>query len=185
MKEFLIDNIFSICALLVSIGGFFLSYKSHKKSIVKLKISSLCKNNIFIEAIDNDPYNLIVIDLLIENNSSTEVDISKIKLINKKYNYIASYIPMKDKLNPNGLSLVNNDTNEIIRYNVSSENILINSRISSYGAIQGFALFYGADQIQDKEPFKLVVDTPAKSFSTDIYINLCPSGFRRMFRLKQ
>lgn len=185
MLEYLKGNIISILALLVSVAGFILSYKNHKKSIVNLKISSLCQNNIFIDSIDTDPYNLIIIDLLIENASTTDVDISKVRLINEKCNYIASYIHMKDKLNPNGLSLVNNETNEIIRYNVSSENILINSRIASYGAIQGFVLFYGTKQIQDKESFKLVVDTPTKSFSTDIHVNLCPSGFRRMFRLKQ
>lgn len=185
MKEFFIDNIISIFALLVSIAGFTLSYKGHKKSIVNLKISSLCQNNLFIESIDNDPYNLIVIDLLIENNSTAEVDISRVKLINSKHNYIASYIPMKDKLNPNGISLVNNSTDEIIKYNTSSENILINSRIPSYGVIQGFAVFYGVNQIQHKETFQIIVDTPVKSFSTNIYVNLCPSGFRRMFKLRQ
>lgn len=185
MFEFLKDNIIAILALLVSVAGFVLSYKGHKKSVVKLKISSICQNNIFIESIDNDPYNLIIIDLLIENASTAEVDISKVRLVNEKHKYIASYVPMNDKLNPNGISLINDTTNEIIKYNTSSENILMNSRISSYGVVQGFVVFYGVDQIHNKELFKVIVDTPVESFNTDIYVNLCPSGFRRMFKLKQ
>ena len=184
MFEFLKNNIFSIFALLISIGSFFISFSNYKKSNVKLRISSFCQNNIFVNAIESDPYNLIIIDLVIENNSNTSIDISRIKLINEKHDYLADIVNMTDKFNSTGISLIQPDTNEIIRYSVVSKNILNNPRIESYGVVKGFALFYGTKQLEDKENFKLVVDTPQRSFSTKIYVNLSPSGFERMSKLR-
>lgn len=175
--DYLKSNLLSIVAILISLAGFALSFKNYLKSNIELKISSYNNNNICVGFIWINEYRLIIIDVLIENNSSTDVNISRIRLVDDNHNYLANPISIKDMKNSNGITLIKNTHDEYIRYNISSENIMNNCRISSYGTARGFAVFNDVDLISSPKNFTLIVDTPYKSFNTNVIVNLCPNEF--------
>jgi len=174
MFEYIKNNLIAFLALLISILGFMLSYKNYLKSIVKLKLSYDVNNSFSLGFIWYNTYKLIIIDLTIENNSTSNVDISKIRLVDKEKTYLATKIEIADQYNKNGISLVKQVENIDKSYqpiNITTENILNNSRVSSYGTLNGFAVFQDIEPLKKPKTFKLVIDTPAKSFKKLVTIN--------------
>lgn len=178
------ENLLSILALLISLASFGLSFKNHLKSNVKLKISSYSDNNFCLGFIWYKEYRLIIINLNIENNSTSAVDISRIKLSYDGDIYIASTVDIKDKLNKDGISLISDDHSSYKAINIISENILNETRIDSYGTLSGFAVFHCNKLLKKPEKLILTVDTPSKSFSTEVLVNLCPEGYSPTHPLK-
>lgn len=183
MLEYLKANLIAIIALLISLAGFGLSFKNYLKSNVNLKISSNPDSSYCLGFMWYEKYKLIVIDLTIENKSTSAVDISRIRLIDNTNIYLASTISIEDRHNPNGISLLSLDENSYIRINITSDNILNVTRIPSYGTTNGYAVFKIMELITEPKSYTLIVDTPYKSFKAKVLVNLCPEGFKPIVSL--
>lgn len=172
--DYLITNWIALFALALSIISISISLHTHWKSIIKFKINTSSENycfgfNWF------DEYKIAVIHLLIENNSNTDVAISRIQLkINSKI-YNATRCDLQDDYNKNGITLLDStESNRGKALNLMSENILDNLRISSNGTTQGYAIF-DVDQIIEKQELcNLIIFTPGKRFNADILIDPLP-----------
>lgn len=184
MIEYIIHNLTAFIALLVSISSFFLSLKNYRKSIVKFKLSYDTEYSFSFGFIHYQPYKLLIVYLTIENNSSSDVDISRIKLIDGTKTYISSQIEVADTHNDNGISLLNSTKHLCKPINITSENILKNSRISSYGVLSGYAVFENIEPLREPKNYKLFVETPSKSFSKKIVINPLLGEFQPIHPLK-
>ncbi|NFT82520.1 hypothetical protein FDF64_08600 [Clostridium botulinum] len=185
MLNYFKNNLISILAFLISLASFGISFKNYLKSNVKLKLSTIPNNNLCLGFVHYREYKLIIIDLTIDNNSTSSVNISRIKLVDGNNTYLANPININDRLNKNGISLISNNEDEYMPINISTENILNNTRISSYGTLNGYAVFNDVDLIFAPKSFKLIVDTPSKSFKTNVIVNLCPNGFKPLHPLKK
>lgn len=171
MLEYINHNLTALIALFISCASFFLSLKNYLKSVVKFKISYDIDSSFSCGFMNYEPYKLIIVNLTIENNSTSAIDITKIKLIDEKNIYISSKIEISDTYNKNGISLINSDESRYEPFDISSENILNNTRIPSYGVLSGFAVFKDIEPLKEPKNYKLVIDTPSKSFSKSITVN--------------
>lgn len=182
MVEFLHKNIISIAALLVSFLSFLISFSNHMKSKIKLKIISYNEDNLCFSFIWYKQYRVLIADLVIENNSTSDVTISKIKLLDNSKTFYADLFNISDCYNDDGLTLLDEDDDSIqMHLNLISENILNNKRIGSYDSIKGYAVFYDVDLIEEPKDYKIVVETPAKSFYSKITVTPLPSHLHPIY----
>ncbi|CAM2950378.1 hypothetical protein HAHI6034_05730 [Hathewaya histolytica] len=184
MPNYIKNNLTALLALFVSIASFFLSFKNYIKSIVKFKISYDLENSYSLGFLWYQEYKLLIVDLTIENNSTSSVDISKIKLIDENNTYIASTIEISDKYNENGISLVNSPITSYKPLNITSQNILNNPRVPSYGTLNGFAVFNNIEPLEESKSYTIIIHTPSKSFKKSIIINPLTGDFKPIHPLK-
>ncbi|WP_368488474.1 hypothetical protein [Clostridium sp. BJN0013] len=184
MSNFFKINILSIFALLISLISITISIKVYLRSKIDLKISSNSEDNFSIGFNLYKEYKLIILYLSISNNSTSAVDISQIRLVHSNKFYLASKIELADYYNSNGITLINSNSSEHMLFDITTDNILNNPRIQSYGTIHGFAVFENVNLIQHPQKFKLIVDTPSKSFRTLVTVNPCPDNFHPINPLK-
>ncbi|MDP4144497.1 MAG: hypothetical protein Q8936_08455 [Bacillota bacterium] len=169
--DYIKNNLIALSALIVSIESLLISLKNYLKSIVKLKISYNINNSYSLGFYWYEPYKLLIVDLAIENNSTSAADISFITLIDGNSSYLASKIELSDRHNSNGITLINDDDNLYLPIDISTKNILNNPRVSSYGFLNGFAVFQNIEPLEAPRYYKIIVKTPSKSFKKKIKIN--------------
>ncbi|WP_142414399.1 hypothetical protein [Hathewaya massiliensis] len=176
--KYITNNLTALLALIVSIASFVLSFKNYIKSIIKFKISYDSKNIYSLGFIWYQAYELLIVDLTIENNSTNSVDISRIKLIDENNTYIANTIEIADTHNKNGISLIDDAKKLCKPINITSQNILNNTRIPSYGTLNGFAVFENIEPLKEAKSYTIIIDTPSKSFKKAITINPLTGDFK-------
>lgn len=166
-----------IFLLFLTVDSFLLIVKFIKRSetLPKLKISyNILKSYCF--SFCNDKYKLAIISLEIENMSIKPIDIINIKLIDRSKTYIASIPKLEPCYAEDGITLANEDKSKSISIDISSENILENTNISPITSLNGYAVFENFDPIIYSRNYKLVVETPLKSFETEVTINPLEDG---------
>lgn len=161
----------ALVALIISLLSLGLSLRNHWKSIIRLKITS--NDNYCFSYSWHNKYKLAILDLVVENNSSTEVTLTKLTLRLSDKLYTADRLDIFDNTNKSGISLIKNGTfDEAIGLNVLTANILDNGRISSYGQTCGLAIFHIEKIISEPQECELTVFTPNKSFTAKVLV--CP-----------
>ncbi|EHI96803.1 hypothetical protein CDLVIII_0061 [Clostridium sp. DL-VIII] len=166
-----------IFLLFLTVDSFLLIVKFIKRSetLPKLKISyDILKSYCFCFC--NNKYKLAIINLEIENMSMKPIDITNIKLIDRSKTYIASIPKLEPYYEEDKIILSNEDKSKSISIDISSENILQNTSISPLTSLNGYAVFENFDPIIYSRSYKLVVETPLKSFETEVTINPLEDG---------
>lgn len=178
--DYLAVNWIAILALIVSFSSLYISIKVYRKASVKLKISYDIEKSYCFGFNWYEKYELLICYLTIENLSTSNVSITKIKLLDNHLSSNATKLDIHDYYNDNGISLINfeGDDNLYIPININSENILKYTRIPSLGTVHGYAVFEGIHPIRESKDFKIIVDTPDGSFNTKVTINPLPKDFK-------
>lgn len=155
-----------ILVLFFTFDTFLLAYKVYLRSIANLKIScDNCKNYYYDEG------KLAIINLTVENKSTSSVNITGIKLTDESKSYSATFPKMLDTHNENEIYM-----------NISSKNIPKYINISSHGVINGYAAFENIGLITKAKGYKLVIETPSRIFKKKITINSINSWFQPVQR---
>lgn len=177
MFDYLKSNFIAFLALIVSAASFLLSFKNHLKSVVKLKLSYDIKDSFSVGLMHYDPYKLLIVNLKIENLSTSDVNISKVNVMSGSTIHTAQIFNITDYRNSNGISLIKKDHSRYIPVDIISDNILNDTRIPSYGVIQGYAVFNGIEPKAEATEYKVIVETPGKKFSKKIIIDPLDSEY--------
>lgn len=167
--------------LFLTIDSFLLILKFAKRleTLPNLKISyDILKSYCF--SFYDDNYKLAIVALNIKNISTKPIDIINIKLIDGTYTYLAAFPKLEADYYKKGILLANEDETEFVDINISSENILENTNISPKAELSGYAVFENVESITEAKTYKLIIETPHKSFETEITINTLKDGFNPM-----
>lgn len=169
------------------VDSFLLAFKlkNHLDATPNIKISydnfkSYCVN--FFK--DND-CSLIIISLLLENTSTKPIDIINIKLVDGDKSHSAATPKTVDSYNEEEISLINEDESELININVSSENILKNTAINSHDTLNGYAVFENIETVNNSDAYKIVIETPRKTFEKEIVITSLNNNFYYIDNLEE
>ncbi|HEY5557539.1 hypothetical protein [Acetobacterium sp.] len=173
--KYIFENWIAIIALTISVSSLALSLHGYWKTVIKLKIAST-EDNYCFGFISYEKYRIVMSYLIIANNSNTDVSISGIELTLDSKTYRAGRCDVRDFRNSNGISLMDNDSSDkYFLFNIKTENILDNTRITSNGTIEGYAIFHVDSIIEKQTSCKITLITPGRSFSENIIINPLPN----------
>ena len=167
--------------LFLTIDAFILiiRFTNNLDSRPNLKISYDISKSYCIGSFNNNEYILAIINLTIENKSTKSVDILKIKLLNRDESYLATMPKIRDTNNENGITLLNDDKSKSINLNINSDNILLkNMNIPSQDVTNGYAVFENVHLITDNRDYTIVVETPKKTFTSQITLKPFDGSFQ-------
>lgn len=178
--KFLSDKLIESLALAISIINLYLYYRTIRKEKVKLLIEQDSDEAYCFSFAWYQRYNCLFFHINISNSSKSDTSISKITLTDKEGNsYMPSQYNINDRFNDNGITLLfKNNSNEGLKFNLKSENLLKSLRIQSYGNINGFLVFFDVPIIKEKETYTLNIYTPSKNFKKDIIISPLPNNLK-------
>ena len=135
--------------------------------IANLKISYNIEKSCYLK--ENK---LAVINLTIENKSANSTSILTIKLINGSKSYFAAYPKMQDADQytsyEDEIKPTNDDEFEFNDRDILSENILKNVKLSKHAVLNGYAIFENVETMDNSKCYKIIVETPGKTFKKEI-----------------
>lgn len=144
-----------ILILFFTFDTFFVIYKMYIKPIADLKISY---DN--FKSYYDSKGKLAAVNLTLVNNSTSPVKITGIKLTDGSKSYSATLPKMPDTHNENEINM-----------DISSENILKYTEISSHGVLNSYVFFENIEPVTKIKNYKLVIETPSKTFKKKITIS--------------
>lgn len=157
--------------LFLTVDAFVILIKFSKNldSLPNLKISYDIPKSYYLGFCYDNDYRLAIINLTIENKSTKPAEIIKIKLVNGSKSYSAIVPKIIDFNNENGLVLFNEDKSESINLDIISDNILLkNLNLPSQGVINGYGVFENIGLTTNTRDYTIVVETPKKTFMSQI-----------------
>ncbi|MEG2811731.1 MAG: hypothetical protein RR912_04360 [Clostridium sp.] len=179
ISSYLKTNLLAIIALLISLSSLAISLRNLWKERINLKISNDPSESFCFGFIYYDKYKLLFTKLDIINLSKTDTSINRIILIDNGKEIDASPYNIGDTHNENGITLYNTENpSRGVIYNLKSENLLNNLRISSNGHISGYVTFFDVNLISSEKEYTLIVKTPNKDFSTKIKCSPLPGNLK-------
>jgi hypothetical protein len=149
----------------------FIKYRNYLESLPNIKISYDTLRSYSLKLWYEHEYKLSIINLTLENISTKPIDITNIKLIDSSKSYLATLPNIKDEYNENGVSLANEDNSEFININILSENILKRTNIPPYSTLSGYAVFENVEPTAVSKNYRIIIETPKKTFEKEITIN--------------
>lgn len=144
-----------ILILFFTFDTFFVIYKIYIKPITNLEISY---DN--FKSYYDSKRKLAAVNLTVVNKSTSSVKITGIKLTDGSKSYSATLPKMPDTHNENDINM-----------DISSENILKYTEVSSHGVLNSYVFFENIEPITKTKNYKLVIETPSKTFKNKITIS--------------
>ncbi len=177
-------SIFAIC---ISFTSLLISVQKYRLSIPKLHYTVDEDYSRYIGFIWYEHYQLAIVKMFICNSSEQSIDIESISLTYNGKEYFADTCSLSDDYNSDGITLFSKGHEKMhcIYLNISSENLLNNRRINSYGTSSGFAVFYDFPQITSPVFCTLTLTFPnRKKYKKAIMVHPLDDDFHPIHPLK-
>lgn len=179
--NYLKSNLVQWIALCLSITNLIFYLRTMRKEQVRLKIKQLNMDDsaYYFSYVWYEHVSCMFFKVGIDNISKSETSISNIVAIDSSGNVFSPilfkrHLPFSD----DGKLLIHRsgDKCKAYSYELTSNNLLDNLRILSYGNISGFLYFENVETLsKNSEPLTLIVDTPSKQFKQSIIVKKLPN----------